>query len=310
MNPLDTVPAAQDSGYAISVTIHDVAWERVPDAFPENFRRYARIFARRSVRKATRVIAVSESTAQDLRELYGVPPERIRVVPNGVHPDTRPPVAREPLVLSVGIREPRKRIGVLVEGHARYWESAPPTPPPAFTHVNTTGSVTQGQMKIFPLPMPAGKKVVIRTTGTTDIDLYIQFGGEPTTSNYINRGYTSSGNETVTYTATSNGTLYIGVHGYQAGNRYYGDASVARRFGPWGVSLGLNILREQAERWDGRVRAEEGNLGRTDLLLAAGADRRLGTAGSVFVTVKVPLVTDAEGSQVDYPLIFSFGFVH
>ena len=26
------------------VTIHDLAWERVPDAFPENFRRYARLF--------------------------------------------------------------------------------------------------------------------------------------------------------------------------------------------------------------------------------------------------------------------------
>ncbi|MGE0028154.1 MAG: glycosyltransferase family 4 protein [Thermoleophilia bacterium] len=112
------------------VTIHDLAWERVPDAFPENFRRYARRFARRSVKRARRVIAVSESTAQDLRELYAVPPERIRVVPNGVHPDTRPPVAREPMILSVGIREPRKRIGVLVEGHRRYWESAAPSPPP------------------------------------------------------------------------------------------------------------------------------------------------------------------------------------
>jgi glycosyltransferase involved in cell wall biosynthesis len=115
---------------ATVVTIHDLAWERVPEAFPENFRRYARIFARRSVKRARRVIAVSESTAHDLRDVYGVPPARIRVVPNGVHPDTRPPVAREAMVLSVGIREPRKRIGVLVEGHRRYWESAPPSPPP------------------------------------------------------------------------------------------------------------------------------------------------------------------------------------
>lgn len=91
-------------------------------------------------------------------------------------------------------------------------------PPAAFAHVNQTGAVTQGQMKVFQLPMPAGKKVVIRTTGTTDIDLYIQFGAAPTTSAYINRGYTSSGNETVSYTATSNGVLYIGVHGYEAGN--------------------------------------------------------------------------------------------
>jgi glycosyltransferase involved in cell wall biosynthesis len=112
------------------VTIHDLAWERVPDAFPENFRRYARLFARRSVKRAARVIAVSESTANDVRELYGVSPERIRVVPNGVHPDTRPPVAREPMVISVGIREPRKRIGVLVEGHAKYFASAPADPPP------------------------------------------------------------------------------------------------------------------------------------------------------------------------------------
>ena len=112
------------------VTIHDLSWERVPGAFPENFRRYARRFARQSVKRAVRVIAVSESTAHDLQELYGVPPEKIRVVSNGVHPDTRPPGPREPIILSVGIREPRKRIGALVEGHALYWANAPADPPP------------------------------------------------------------------------------------------------------------------------------------------------------------------------------------
>lgn len=82
--------------------------------------------------------------------------------------------------------------------------TTPPPPPPAtFTHVNTTGSVAQGAMKVFPLAMPAGKKVVIRTTSTADVDLYIQFGAEPTTESYLARGYTTSGNETVTYTATS-----------------------------------------------------------------------------------------------------------
>ena len=42
-------------------------------------------------------------------------------------------------------------------------------------------------------------------------------GAAPTTSAYLLRGYTSSGNETITYTPTSNGKLHIGVHGYQAG---------------------------------------------------------------------------------------------
>lgn len=112
------------------VTMHDLSWERVPDAFPESFRRYARFFARRSVAKARRVIAVSESTANDLRELYHVPHERIRVVANGVEPDTRPPGPREPLILAVGVMEERKRISVLAAAHARYWDEAPADPPP------------------------------------------------------------------------------------------------------------------------------------------------------------------------------------
>ena len=80
-------------------------------------------------------------------------------------------------------------------------------PPPAFTHLSTTGNVTQGEMKMFQLQMPAGKKVVIRTTSTADVDLYVQFGAAPTTGAYLNRGYTSSGNETISFTATSNGTF-------------------------------------------------------------------------------------------------------
>ena len=112
------------------VTLHDLSWERVPEAFPENFRRYARMFARRSTRRARRVIAVSDSTAHDLQQLYGIPPERLRVVPNGVYVDTRPPRPREPFLLSVGVLEPRKRVVPLVEGHTRYFASAPADPPP------------------------------------------------------------------------------------------------------------------------------------------------------------------------------------
>lgn len=93
-----------------------------------------------------------------------------------------------------------------------------PPNPPAFAHLNQTGSVAQGAMKLFQLPIPAGKRVVVRTTSSADVDLYIQFGAAPTTAAYIARGYTQSGNEQVTYTATSNGTLYIGVHGYAAGS--------------------------------------------------------------------------------------------
>jgi len=99
-------------------------------------------------------------------------------------------------------------------------------------------------------------------------------------------------------------------HGYQAGNRYYGEATATRRLaGAWTGALGFDLSREQAERWDGRVRTEEGNLGRTDLLLAAGVSRGIGGGGSLSITAKVPVLTRSRGAQVDYPVIVTVGWV-
>ncbi|MBK9036192.1 MAG: pre-peptidase C-terminal domain-containing protein [Myxococcales bacterium] len=95
---------------------------------------------------------------------------------------------------------------------------APPVEPPpaAVTHLDTSGSVAQGEMKLFTMDVIAGKKIVIRTTAPNDVDLYIMMGAAPTTSAYTMRAWTSSGAETIAYTPTSNGTLQIGVHGYAA----------------------------------------------------------------------------------------------
>ena len=93
----------------------------------------------------------------------------------------------------------------------------PVEPPPAtVTHLNTTGAVTQGELKFFTIDVTAGRKVVVRTTAPSDIDLYVMMGAAPTTSAYTMRAWTSSGNETIAYTPTSNGKLHIGVHGYVA----------------------------------------------------------------------------------------------
>ena len=65
----------------------------------------------------TLIIAVSESTKQDLVDAYGVAPERVRVVPLGISPPATPPAPASALnelglngtfVLQVGRVETRK----------------------------------------------------------------------------------------------------------------------------------------------------------------------------------------------------------
>lgn len=68
------------------VTVHDLSFERRPDLMPRKDRIVFRTVVPRSARRADRVIAVSERTRNDLIELYGIPRERISVIPHGVDP--------------------------------------------------------------------------------------------------------------------------------------------------------------------------------------------------------------------------------
>lgn len=115
----------------------------------------------------------------------------------------------------------------------------------------------------------------------------------------------------VAFTVTTLARFVLGQnsHAHQAGHRYYAEATVSRRLaGDWSGNLGLALAREQPERWDGVVRTDEGNIGRTDVLAAAGVSRRLGRAGGLSLTARVPLLTRSKGAQVDYPVILSVGW--
>ena len=96
--------------------------------------------------------------------------------------------------------------------------TTPTEPPATVVHLDATGTVAAGEMKVYTVNVIAGQKIVVKTTSTVDVDLYIQMGAAPTTAAYLARGYTDSGNETVTYTTASSGTLHVGVHGYAAGS--------------------------------------------------------------------------------------------
>ncbi|MEO2004521.1 MAG: PPC domain-containing protein, partial [Candidatus Poribacteria bacterium] len=91
--------------------------------------------------------------------------------------------------------------------------------PPATTNLNESGHVNQGDWNRFTLTVTAGQSVTVRTTAPADVDLYTRMDTAPTLNEYDQRGWTSSGNETLTFTAAAAGTLHIGVMGY-AGSDY------------------------------------------------------------------------------------------
>src|SRR5260370_27282685 len=98
--------------------VHDLAFERHPESYSLPERSYLRLTTRWAVLRCPLVIVPSESTRADLMELYGVAPDRVRVVPPGggeqvvrdVAPPSRLPELGPdaPFVLQVGRLEARK----------------------------------------------------------------------------------------------------------------------------------------------------------------------------------------------------------
>jgi glycosyltransferase involved in cell wall biosynthesis len=110
------------------LTVHDLAFLRIPDAAYPTLRRYLQRVVPASVSSATRVIAVSEATRRDLVELLGTREEKVTTVLEGVGPEFRPAIDHGsawqslgkyglsgPYVLSVGTLEPRKNYTRLLQ---------------------------------------------------------------------------------------------------------------------------------------------------------------------------------------------------
>jgi glycosyltransferase involved in cell wall biosynthesis len=90
------------------VTVHDLSFERDPAAMGRLDRIVFRTFVPRSVRRASRVLAVSERTKRDLVELYRTPAEKIAVTPNGVDARFSPGPGPHDYLLYVGAIQTRK----------------------------------------------------------------------------------------------------------------------------------------------------------------------------------------------------------
>jgi glycosyltransferase involved in cell wall biosynthesis len=109
------------------VTVHDLAPVLFPNIKPRRHQLAFRSSIRRAVRRATRVVAVSETTARDLERLWRVERDRVIVVPNGIDDGFRPGDrsaaaahvnarwdVQGPYLLFVGTFEPRKGLDLLL----------------------------------------------------------------------------------------------------------------------------------------------------------------------------------------------------
>jgi glycosyltransferase involved in cell wall biosynthesis len=105
------------------VTVHDLFAELEPRWFPPGMAAHLRSAQRRAASAADAILAVSETTKRDLVAHYGVPPDRVRVVHNGIAitPPAEgqgPDSTGQPYILCVGSLMPWRNAPRLLEAVA------------------------------------------------------------------------------------------------------------------------------------------------------------------------------------------------
>lgn len=112
------------------VTVYDLSFIRYPSVLGRARRLYLQTFTRRSAQRAAHVIAISDSTARDLTELFDIPPDKITVARPGVGQEFQPLPTEQiaafrkekdlpnRFILHLGTLEPRKNLPMLLRAYA------------------------------------------------------------------------------------------------------------------------------------------------------------------------------------------------
>jgi glycosyltransferase involved in cell wall biosynthesis len=125
----------------VVVSVHDVSFLEHPGYFPFYRSQQLRWTVRRTIRKAARILTVSEFSRAAIARAYGLDPDRIAMVHNAAAPWFHQ-VRREaalaqvlerfgiaaPFILSVGDLQPRKNHAGLIEAFARLVHAHPHLP--------------------------------------------------------------------------------------------------------------------------------------------------------------------------------------
>lgn len=118
------------------VTVYDLTFMRYPERLTTARRLYLRMFTALTCRRAKRILAISQSTADDLVNLLDIPADKIDVTPLGYDTEQFRPLPNaeinafrtlhnlpERFWLFVGTLEPRKNLVTLLNAYAQLPES-------------------------------------------------------------------------------------------------------------------------------------------------------------------------------------------
>jgi glycosyltransferase involved in cell wall biosynthesis len=141
-------------GSPLAMTVHDLAWRHLPDAFPPRGRRWHDAALARAIRRAEALLVGTEDVASDLVDA-GARAEQVRLVEPMRGCDHLPPAdsagAAElleglgvvgPYLLTVSTLEPRKNLDRLVRAYARARAELPEPWPLVIVGPNGWGSYT------------------------------------------------------------------------------------------------------------------------------------------------------------------------
>ncbi len=117
----------------VVATIHDLAFEHLPETFTRRGSLQLKLTVRRTARRAARIATVSDFSRRDLIRTYGLPADKVQVTYNGIesHFSPLPRSAGEAeevrrqfgierdFILAVGSLQPRKNLVRLIRAYAK-----------------------------------------------------------------------------------------------------------------------------------------------------------------------------------------------
>lgn len=123
-SPRHHLPLWLPSSVAGVVTVHDLVWKRFPETMLERNRRVESMIMGPSLRRADKIICVSEFTASEVADVYPGVSDNCLIIPEAAEKEADSyeesfPMPDDPYLMFVGTLEPRKNLSRLLEAFAK-----------------------------------------------------------------------------------------------------------------------------------------------------------------------------------------------